>query len=442
MPIVDARVAVGAVLLGAAGWVFAQSVGEDADLNRIPLAPEAVSPPDASGEARAQRLRVEDAVNSWNTRTPVLPTPAAQATWQNRLSLDIDIALPLTDTLKFGFSNRLNVFAGSGLSPASRANVENDLREIYLSAALARRTYLDVGRLNLKQGVAYGFNPTDFFKTRTALQLSSIDPSAARENRLGTVMLKAQQLFDEGNVTLAMAPRVSHATPLVGSAPASFDPAWGRTNAENRALLSASWSASPFNPQLLVFRDGVGTHWGASVSRVLNASTVAYAEWSGVREASLAARAQASDAGRRFSNDLAVGASWTSSANLTLNAEYNYHARGLDESDLARAIGQGAAAQFWFMRRYAADQQEPFARRELFLRADWQDFIPSTLNVGAVAFIAKADGSALTQVHAQYFLSRRWTLSAYVGAATGATSSVFGSLPWRWSTVFQVARYF
>jgi hypothetical protein len=170
---------------------------------------------------------------------------------------------------------------------------------------------------------------------------------------------------------------------------------------------SSAGRASSSCDSFLVFHDSVGTHWGASLSHVLGDSAVGYLEWAGVREPSLTARALAfgertgvfppdltelehvSDR-RHFSSDLSAGISWTGSANLTLNIEYHYHGSGLSDSDLARAFERGtnnarSAAQFWYLRQYAADQQEPLTRREWFVRADWRDVIPSTLNLAAVA---------------------------------------------------------
>lgn len=466
MSALNLRIALGLCLFGSASVAFAQSAGEDDDLKRIPSSTQTnpVANTSAAQGGSGQRLRLEDALTVWDDRALVVPMPTQQPSWQNRLSLDADLKLPVAESVTLGFSDRLNVFAGSGLSPISRANFENDLREIYLSDALPTRTYVDVGRVNLREGVATGYNPTDFFKPRTAVQLSSVDPSAARENRLGVAMIKAQQLFDEGSITAAFAPKLADTTALPTSAPAIFDPGWGRTNADDRSLLSTSWTGSSFNPQLLAFHDSLGTHWGASLSHVLNASSVAYLEWSGVRESSLTARAIAFgqqtgvfpaglaerehvSENKRFSNDVTVGASWTSSFNLTLNVEYHYHQSGLDGAEFSRAFQQAdnnprGASQYWYLQQYAADQQEPLTRREFFLRADWQDVIPSTLNLGAVAFIAQSDGSALAQIYAQYFLSRSWTLSAYLGATTGSKTSVFGSSRWQTSGVLQVARYF
>src|SRR5262249_56082061 len=74
--------------------------------------------------------------------------------------------------------------------------------------------YRDGGRINLKSGVAIGFNPTDFFKTRAVVEPLSIDPAVLREDRLGTVMLRGQFVWRHGSVSAAFAPRVASPPPL------------------------------------------------------------------------------------------------------------------------------------------------------------------------------------------------------------------------------------
>ncbi len=76
------------------------------------------------------------------------------------------------------------------MSRITRTSI-NDFREGYLSWEALDRTYLDAGRINLKSGVAVGFNPTDFFKTRAVVEPLSVDPTVLREDRLGTVMVSA-----------------------------------------------------------------------------------------------------------------------------------------------------------------------------------------------------------------------------------------------------------
>lgn len=454
-------------LLVIASVCVAQNDPEDADLTRLPSAAAQTSAADASvtNQSANRRVRLEDALTGWDNQPLPVPPPGTQPDWQDRLSFDADLKFDPTQSITLAFSDRLSAYAGDTVPSLSSANLENDLREAYVADEVLPSTYLEVGRINLKEGVAYGYDPTDFFKTRTAESIASIDPSVAREDRLGVVMIEAQRLFDWGSVSAAFAPHLQSTTPITPvptSATASFDPQWGRTNSDNRGIVTASWTASPFNPQLLAFVDSVGTHWGASASHVFGSSTVGYLEWSGVREASLPARAIAFglDTGalpaafdsteympdKRFSNDLAAGASWTTSFNLTLDLEYHYHQSGLTDSQFERAITQGLsgpryASLFWYVEQYASDQQEPLTTHEFFVRADWEDVIPSTLNLGAVVFIAQRDGSALAQISGQYFISRSWTVSAFLGTTIGSTQSVFGSTPWRVSGIVELLRY-
>ena len=46
------------------------------------------------------------------------------------------------------------------------------------------------GRINVRNGAALGYNPTDFFRSGALRSVVSIDPNSLRENRLGTVMLR------------------------------------------------------------------------------------------------------------------------------------------------------------------------------------------------------------------------------------------------------------
>ncbi|NVN90717.1 MAG: hypothetical protein HXX11_08930 [Desulfuromonadales bacterium] len=445
---------------------WAQESGdENADLDLIPTtletAKEKTSP--VAAPRHSGRIYLEDALTGWLNRRLLVPVHARLPDWQNRTSLDLDYSRHLAEKVRLSVSNRLNLIEADGVSFPSSGTLRNDFREGYLSCELFPRTYLEAGRINIKNGVSLGYNPTDFFKTRTSVDSASIDPSALRENRLGSLMVKGQGIWNNGSVTLAFSPSVESRSPLTTAQRSSFDPLFGQTNSHNRFLASFSYIDSVFNPQALVFIDDSGTHVGLNVSRVVGRNLVAYAEWSGVSETSLTKRAvrfgqntsalppvspllPQSDADKSFQNDLAVGASWTARFNLTVNLEYHYHQAGFGSGDFNRWVSLGKAnaslaSQFWFIRQYAADQQEPLMQHQIFLRLDWQDMIPSKLNAGAVLFLSPQDGSALLQSSAQYFISRNWTVGLYLGGALGGAGSVQGSLPRAASGVLQIVRY-
>jgi hypothetical protein len=446
--------------------LWAAEVGdENSDLNLIPKTIETTKeePSRVEHAQLSGRAYLEDALTGWLNRSLLVPDPTQTPNWQNRTSLDFDCSWQFGEKVRLSLSNRLNAFEGDTITFPSGENVRNDFREGFLSWEIFQRTYLEAGRINLKNGTALGYNPTDFFKSRTMVNIASIDPSALREDRLGSIMVKGQRIWNNGAVTLAFSPRVVTQSPLLITQHASFDPLFGQTNSDNRFLASLSYNIADLNPQALIFFDNVGTHIGVNISRVMSSSVVAYAEWSGVQEASLTKRAVTfgqntgslpqgspllpqTDTWKSFQNDLALGVSWTSSFNMTINLEYHYHQAGFGTADFNNWVSLGSAnpqlaSEFWFIRQYAADQQEPLMQHEFFLRFDWPDIIPSKLNVGAVMFVSPNDGSVLTQASAQYFISRNWTVGVYLGGAIGSASTVEGSLPSSASGVLQIVRY-
>jgi len=440
---------------------------ENSDLNLIPgtlARPVESETSSDTNSSLSGKAFIEDALTGWSNRSGLLvPAPTRNPSWQNRTSLDLDYKWQFDERIKFGLSDRLNGYEGDTIPFPSNGSTRNDFREGLLSYEVFPRTYLEAGRINLKNGTALGYNPTDFFKTRTMVDIVSIDPSALKEDRLGTVMIEGQRLWDNGSLTLAFAPKLQTETPLLITPTASFNPLFGQTNSANRFLASMSYDIAGLSPQALIFFDRIGTHVGANLSRVISSSIVAYVEWSGVSEANLTNRAvefgkntgtlpsgapavPQPDSSVTFQNDLAFGASWTSSSKLTINLEYHYHQAGFNGTDFNRWLSLGSAnsilaREVWFVRQYAADQQEPLMQHEFFVRFDYPDVIQSKLNLGAVAFISPYDGSVLAQASAQYFLSRKLTLGAYLSGALGSPGSEKGSLPWTTSVVLRAVWY-
>jgi hypothetical protein len=440
---------------------------ENSDIDAIPkglAAPEIPGnvgppPPEITG-----RSFIESALTGWANRSDLpVPTPNAQPSDQERASLDLAYEWQATGQLKFAFSDRLNGFAGNTISFPSSGSARNDFREAYASGEIAPQTYLEAGRINLKSGPALGYNPTDFFKTRAQVNLVSIDPSASKEDRLGVLMIQMQKLFDGGSFTLAYAPEVQSPSRLLTGAPACFDPLFGQTNSRNRLFVSLSRDLLGLSPQAVVYHDDIGTHVGASLSKVVSNSMVAYAEWSGVEERDLSRRAIAfgeatsslpqgapivpqPSTDETFQNDMAIGGSWTTASRLTVNLEFHFHESGFTGKDFDRWIALGRsstrlAGELWFVREYAADQQEPLMQQEVFLRLDWQDAFIKYLNLGSVTFVNPFDGSTIDQVSAQYLWSKNWTFGIYIGGALGKSNTEKGSIPWVGNAVIQVVRY-
>lgn len=446
----------GALLL--AGGARAQ----DDELDLIPAGkptePEPPPPADAG-----QRIYLEDAFTLSSNRAGLLvpSPPPAPFDWQERLLLDIRTERKLGEDVGLVYSGRLNLRAENDIATPSHEEVVNDLREAYLAWRPGGDFYLDLGRINLKSGTALGFNPTDFFKTRSVVEPLSADPTVLREDRLGTLMARGQYIAGASSLTVAVAPAVTHETPIYDNLDLhSLDPSFDRTNAADRFLLKGSIGLSDdVSPEVLLYREGGHTSYGLNLADNFGQSVVGYLEWSGSRrpdliEAALAyghatntlpagAPALPGGSGRGFRNALSTGFSYTTENKITINLEYHFDQASFTHADWRRWFAAGVpAGELWYLRGYAQDQQEPISRHSAFLRADWVDAVVPDLELTAFANTDLYDGSSLIQATAAYYLSSTWTVGAQVSADAGGRRTDFGSLPQAFSTLLQITRYF
>jgi hypothetical protein len=466
--------ACGLVLLGLVLGSAAARADENSDLDLIPEAatkPQSPAPEAAPTGAANQRIYLENAVTGTARRGgQIVPSPPPEpSTWQERLFLDARKQWALGDRVNFTLSDRFNLRAQENIDFPSHENTVNDFREGYLSWEALDRTYLDAGRINLKSGVAVGFNPTDFFKTRAVVDPVSIDPTVLREDRLGTLMGLGERIWQGGTLTVAAAPKVDNPSPVYNNTDLrSFDPSFDRTNAHDRFLIKGSADLAPdFAPELLVYHESDRTKVGANITESVGQKTVLYAEWAGGDRSSLidealrygrrtgtlpanAPSVLPDDSSVHFQNQLSVGGSYTTESKITFNLEYHFNQAGFSRGDWdnwfriggAPGASSNVTKELWYIRSYAAEQQDPISEHSLFLRADWVDaFIPSLELTGFIN-MDLYDRSSLVQVTADYYLSSAWTVGGLVIADVGGKHSDFGSLPQSVSVLAKLARYF
>ncbi len=435
-----------------------------------PSAPSAPAQPAAQSSASG-RLYLENTVSVDSIRSPLLvpaPPPPPQD-WQERLFFDARETWRLDDALSLDYSGRMNFRASDRIDFPTHENVRHDFREGFLTWTPTDGAFLDFGRINLKSGVAAGYNPTDFFKTHAVVEPISLDPAVLREDRLGTAMARASYVGAGASITAVFAPAFENESPVFTYANLpSFDPMFGRTNAHPRMLLKGSFDlGADINPELLVYREGANTRFGANLTRGIGQKIVAYAEWAGGSETSLVD--QALGYGRAtgtipetapsvlpdnplksFRNDAAIGISYATESNVTFNLEYHYAGDAFTHQDWRNWFAQGerlqavpgADAQLWYIRGYALDIEQPMGRQGAFLRFDWVDaFVPKLELIGFVNFDLY-DGSQLTQLEADYYLTNLWTVGAIASSNLGVRHSDFGSLPQAASVLVKIARYF
>jgi opacity protein-like surface antigen len=308
----------------------------------------------------------------------------------------------------------------------SRQKTVNTVIDGYVSWQMWPNAIIDAGRINTHNGVAFGYNPTDYFRADAVRSIISIDPASLRENRLGSVMIRGQTLWAGGSLTALYSPKLADQPN-----DSAFSPDFGATNFRDRWLLAASHEiAKNLNPQLLVYGGGgQSPKLGLNLTTLLNDATVAYVEYSGGRAPTLLSQALMLPPDIAFRSQLAAGLTYTTSSNLSLTAEYEYNGAGLDHGDWD-ALRRGPPAVYAQYRSFAAAIQDPPTKGRVFVNARWQDALVNHLDLAAFAYFNHTDRSRQFWVEARYHwthvdLALQWQLNS------GALGSEYGGLPAR-----------
>jgi hypothetical protein len=338
---------------------------------------------------------------------------------EERLSLDFRDDVAVAAGWRAVLADRLDIDWLDG------AQQVNTLKQAYISWQPRSDLLLDAGRINARQGVALGYNPTDFFKADALRSVDSLDPDTLRDERLGTIMLRGEKLWDIGAFSALYAPRLADAP---SNAPFSAD--IGATNDQNRWLLSLSQRIGAFTPQWLVFGEQGGSpQAGVNVTSVLGQATVAFVEASAGRMRSLWEESLNLSRSESMRARASTGLTYSTSNKLSLSLEYEYDGAALSR-DGWNAARLGDPRNYGLYRDYVASQQELPTQHNVFAYASWQDFLAKHLDLAAFVRIDVIDHSRLPWAEMRY----HW---AHVDAALrwqdflGSATSDFGASPSR-----------
>ncbi|MBM3117775.1 hypothetical protein [Jeongeupia naejangsanensis] len=408
-----------ALLLAAA---VAHADGGDADALAL-----ADATADAQTATRDWRFLTELAGASAQYRFNDQPAEA-------RLSLDGRIDRRFHDDWRFVFADRLDLRSTGG-----HQSSVNTLKELYLGWQPDTDLLLDLGRINTRYGAGFGYNPTDFFKVGALRSVTSVNPASLRENRLGSVMLRGQKLWDGGSLTAMYSPKLADSP-----SDDAFNPDWGASNPQDRWLLAVSQSfgndhGGNLNPQLLLYHDADTTQLGLNWSVLLGDATIVYAEWAGGRQPSVAGRAAGID-DTAFRNAASTGLTWTAAAKVTLTLEYQYDGAALDDAGWS-ALRSGPLPAYVRYRQLAAQRQDLTTRHAAMLYAQWQDALIRHVDLSGFVRQDLIDDSRLSWLEARWHgddtdIALQWQYDA------GETRSNYGGLPQRQIWQALLSHYF
>lgn len=338
-----------------------------------------------------------------------------------RASVDLSSQSRLTPGVRAVFSDRLDYFdpalAGSDAAV-------NSLREAYLSwQPGGGNSLFELGRINLRYGPSYGYNPTDFFRDGSLRVLTTADPFALRENRLGTVMLRGQYMWSGNAVSLALAPKLADTASTNGW---SLD--LGATNNRDRGVLMLSTQFSQrVSSQVLVYKEqGMSATLGASLTALLSDAAVAHLEASRGSEPDLLSRALGSPGRSATRNRFAGGVTYTTLGKLSVTAEYQYNGFALDASDWT-VLGATPTQQVAYQIE-AQRLQELVPRQAYLIYLSQKSLFLKDLDLTAFMRINANDHSRLTWVELRHHWAN-FDLAFQLQQHSGNISSEYGILP-------------
>lgn len=417
-----------ALMASAAAAQGSAAPDEDQALRLADLAPETPAPP-------AGKTWHGHAELAWGRS--LQRSLAGPETWQAQLrqSLLLQGEVQAGPDLRWLGTARLD-HSNPAQAPYPQALLS--LQEAYAAWRVNEQLLLDAGRINARQGLGTGYNPSDFLRGGALRSQISADPASHKTNRLGTVMLRAQRLWEGGALTALLAPKLAEAPSQAGL---SAD--LGATNERSRWLLSWSqrWSEN-LQPQWSLFgADGQSPQLGFNLSSLLGQATVVYLEWAGGRAPDAIAQALTlPGAPQHWQQRLATGLRYTAANKLSLTLEWAH-----DSAAPAREAWQQLQTQpaaYLAYRRWAHTAQALNTRGQWGLYANWPDLLGwQHLDLNALLRYNPEDHSRMQWLELRY----RWPgldLALQWQAQQGRPGSEYGSLPQARAWQLSVRGYF
>jgi hypothetical protein len=443
-----------------AGPVYSSQ--EDSDLDSIPqelIDADRSKQEENSDPARYSiRIKADDLFEYTSWRDPndlIVSVPGYdKSDWNNLARVGVRGEFSPTSSLNIHADALLNIYLYDDEAFKSSKDIQFNVKELYLSWSASPSSFVDAGRINIKNGVASGFNPTDYFKTNAVISRNTQDISQLRDNRLGTFALRAQKLWDSGVVSLVAAPDMGNDLGHWYSDEGIYGLNMQKTNDRSRLMIKFSQRIiGNFSPELIYYNESGDNNFGVNLSHSINDNLIVYSEWNIGERRSLLDEALfglrqsqqirpellenfPQDEGKKYQHQLAVGATYTTASNITTNLEYHYNQAGLSDEDWRNWFRAGEAArgdpwaqgQLLSVRGLAQSRVEPANEHSLFLRSQWQNALITNLNLVGLFLMDLEDQSSLVQAEAAYNLNSQSSVSLRVAKFIGDRQSSYGSL--------------
>jgi len=358
----------------------------------------------------------------------------SSSTMAARGALDFSLDQRVTPEVRVVFRDRIDDFSQAN---ASGYHTINTWKEGYIAWQPLPQASLELGRVNVRQGVAMGYNPTDWFRKGAVRATPSVAPDSLRQNRQGSVIVRGQWLWD-GATAFALF------SPDLGGSPsqAPFSPDFAATNGSNRYMAGVSAPLTERVQSQFLLQGGAGQspQAGLNLSMLATNAITTHVEWAGGRGRSQLNEAFGLAPDTAFRQRLSIGGTWTSDTKVSATLEYQFNSAAPDSSQWRQFWSLPPQARMRYS-QYLADVQDLATRSSAFLFVNWRDALVPRLDLGAMARLDLVDYSSMYWLELRYRLTR-WDIALQWQRNAGPQASTYGSLNQQQSLMLLADLYF
>lgn len=328
----------------------------------------------------------------------------------------------LEQSLYWVLSGRID-FDASPATGIGHEHLSIALREAYFTYNLDQ-LHFDFGRINIRDGVALAYNPSDVFRSGSLPTRRTEDPSRLRESRLGLVAIQARTNGSFGHIAGIAAPAITDA-----QSPVWYDPQLGAVNGREPQIYfkytPPRWHDLYTN--FIVHRVAkTSSTFAFNLSQNLGQRWMSYAEFASVRTDALSANQANIWQTKHQYQQAAIGTSYSNEKRQTMSLEYQFNGAGLNQSqwnnEWQKADGVAIAQRFMRIGR----QQDPLSRESLTALLQWDQLTSPHDDLTCLYRLSLIDKSHLQWCEWRYKQDRQeWSVS--LTHLAGQPRSEFGA---------------
>lgn len=302
------------------------------------------------------------------------------------------------------------------------------LREAYLGQSLDGGLTLDAGRINVRDGVAIGFNPTDVFREGSLLARRTEDPVRLRNSRLGTVGIRMQYQHAASSIAALVAPEINGANDYDW-----YDPRFDATNTRTNAYLRFTpGQLGGVYSNLVLHRatNGEAT-LGFNLSDNIGQQGLAYLEFARARREPLLDAGSTMPGDAAWRSQLAGGFSYSTQTRQTLTLEYQYNGAAPGQRQWDALWNSGDATVIRAVFNEVARRQEPQSRHSVLAVLQWDRFLNHDGELQCLVRANLQDNSRFGWCEWRYVRPQaEWSLS--ISPLQGSVQSEYGAAGQDW----------